>query len=106
MYGDVGGARVPSPDMLRDRRVAGVNCTMVGSLCRIGGGSRGPILYAPEPRRNFKKRDAERWFITCLRDAFYRATVDPPTTAYELAQKLCKRGATLPVIIRVGIASM
>jgi hypothetical protein len=49
------------------------------------------------PRRNFPKRDAERWFITRLRDACYRAAADPPITAYELAQKLGKRGPTLPV---------
>lgn len=95
MYRAIGGARVPSPDMLRDPARRETACDMVASLCREGGRSvevhrsngescyvYRPIIYGPKPRRNSPKRDAERWFIIRLRDACCRAGGNPGWTAH------------------------
>ena len=67
-------------------------CAKVASLCRVGGHNQGrkrrtgkksrtwqPLLHAPNPRRNFSKRDAERNFVIWLRSAWLDATGDLPS---------------------------
>jgi hypothetical protein len=88
------GISLPAPDALRDparRQGAG---EMVVRLCQFGGrfvaGRRRPsgkqsrptwrpLLRAPEPRRNFAKRDAERNFIMLLSIAWHEATGAAPS---------------------------
>jgi hypothetical protein len=80
MYPDAGGARVPSPDELRDPKRREMACEMVARLCRQGG--RCERIYGPQSPRNFHKRGAERWFIICLRDAYCSAGRLPAWTAH------------------------
>ncbi len=84
---------LPSAEALRDVRRREAACAKIATLCRIGGrlvpGRRRPggkqsrpvmrpLLYAPEPRRNFSRRDAERDFVMWLSIAYYEATGTAP----------------------------
>src|SRR5262249_61761708 len=71
-----------------DASHAAISCAMVASVCFSAGaqvhgrkrscGKRSitwrPLLYAPQPRRNFPRRDAERNFVMWLRIAWLDAT--------------------------------
>jgi hypothetical protein len=84
---------VPSPETLRDRARREEACAMVVKLCQYGGrwvqsrkrpsGKRSrswrPHLRAPEPRRHFPKRKAERTFVMWLRMAWLDATREEAT---------------------------
>jgi hypothetical protein len=85
--------RLPSSEALRDPRRLESACERVARLCRIGveriPGRRRPsgkrsrpvvrtLLQAPEPQRNFSKRDAERDFVMWLRFAYWEATGSMP----------------------------
>lgn len=88
---------LPAPRDLREKATREEACHAVASLCRIGGqlvegrrrptGKRSrrvlrPILFAPEPRRHFPRRDAERQFVSRLSDAWRNAAgVAPSRTA-------------------------
>jgi hypothetical protein len=88
---------LPSPDLLRDPTERDAACASVARLCEYGGwyvegrrrpsGKRSrpgwrPLLHAPEPRRHFPKRDAERDFVIWLALAWHGATGKaPPRTA-------------------------
>src|SRR5262249_1232409 len=87
---------LPSPEMLHDRARREEACATVIKLCQYGGGwieSRKrpsgkrswtwrPYLRAPEPRRHFPKREAERTLVMWLRTAWLDATgEEPPRTA-------------------------
>jgi len=78
-------------DFHNTRRQAAA-CARVTSLCRVGGHHQGrqrptgkrsrtwqPLLYAPKPRRNFSKRDAERYFVILLKAAWLDATGNLPS---------------------------
>jgi hypothetical protein len=79
---------LPSPAEVRDARQRAKACATVTSVCAFGGaqvegrkrssGKRSitwrPLLYAPQPRRNFRRRDAERNFVMWLRIAWLDAT--------------------------------
>jgi hypothetical protein len=89
--------QMPTPSDLRDEALRKDACDRVARLCLIGGqlvegrrrpsGKRSrpvfrPLLYAPEPRRNFPRRDAERNFFMWLQIAWLEATGKmPPRTA-------------------------
>jgi hypothetical protein len=91
------GITLPSADALRDPARRDAACTRVDRLCQHGGryvegrrrpsGKRSrpvwrPLLHAPEPRRHFPRRDAERDFVVWLGTAWYAATgKKPPRTA-------------------------
>jgi hypothetical protein len=91
------GITLPSADALRDPAKRDAACTCVARLCQHGGryvegrrrpsGKRSrpvwrPLLHAPEPRRHFPRRDAERDFVVWLGTAWYAATgKKPPRTA-------------------------
>jgi hypothetical protein len=87
---------VPSPETLRDRARREEACATVVKLCQYGGhwvqsrkrpsGKRSwswrPYIRAPEPRRHFPKREAERTFVMWLRTAWVEATDEvAPRTA-------------------------
>ena len=87
---------VPSPEMLRDHARREEACATVVKLCQYGGhwvqsrkrpsGKRSwswrPYIRAPEPRRHFPKREAERTFVMWLRTAWLDATgKEAPRTA-------------------------
>jgi hypothetical protein len=83
---------LPASEALRDTTQA---CDVVLKICQYGGkydegrrrpsGKRSrtwrPLLYAPQPRRNFPKRDAERDFVMWLQDAWCEATGKRPSLA-------------------------
>jgi hypothetical protein len=85
---------LPSPEALRDPVRREAACDAIVSLCRIGvqlvegrrrpSGKRSrptlrPLLHAPEPQRNFTKRDAERHFVMLLSLAWLEATGSAPS---------------------------
>ena len=87
---------VPLPETLRDRARREEACATVVQLCQYGGhwvqgrkrpsGKRSwswrPYIRAPEPRRHFPKREAERTFVMWLRTAWLDATgEEAPRTA-------------------------
>jgi hypothetical protein len=92
---------LPPPDALRDPARRDGACETIARFCRVGGGyidgRRRPsgkqsrptwrqLLHAPEPRRNFAKRDAERNFVLWLSIAWLDATGVPPSrTAHHKA---------------------
>jgi hypothetical protein len=91
------GIGLPSADLLRFPGQRNAACALVATLCQYGGqyvegrrrpsGKRSrpvwrPLLHAPEPRRHFPKRDAERDFVIWLALAWHGATGKaPPRTA-------------------------
>jgi hypothetical protein len=76
------------PEALRDDEKRDEACATIVKLCQYGGGwAEGrkrpsgkrswtwrPYLRAPEPRRHFPKRDAERTFVMWIRIAWLDAT--------------------------------
>jgi hypothetical protein len=46
-----------------------------------------PLLYAPDARRHFQKRAAERDFVMWLRLAWAEATGEPPSRTARRAEK-------------------
>jgi hypothetical protein len=85
---------LPPAEAMRDPARRDGACQMIAGLCRFGGGtvegrrrpsgkrSRPtwrPLLYAPEPRTNFAKRDAERDFVMWLSLAWLEATGSAPS---------------------------
>jgi hypothetical protein len=88
---------LPHADSLRDARKRDAACEVIAALCRFGGGyvegrlrpsgkrSRTwqPLLYAPEPQRNFQRRAAERYFVTMLSLAWLEATGRPPARSAD-----------------------
>jgi len=85
---------LPPPDSLRDPARRDGACETIARLCRSGGrivaGRRRPsekrslptlrpLLHAPEPQRNFMKRDAERDFVMWLSIAWQEATGAAPS---------------------------
>ena len=88
---------LPSADAVRDPERRETACDAVSKLCQFGSrytegrrrpsGKRSrpdwrPVLFAPEPQRNFAKRDAERDFVMWLSIAWHCATDGtPPRTA-------------------------
>lgn len=87
---------LPEADALLDIGRREAACEAIAALCRVGvvdvEGRRRPsgrrsrtretLLYAPDPRRNFPKRAAERDFVMWLRIAYRQATgKEPPRTA-------------------------
>jgi hypothetical protein len=90
---------LPAPGDLLDESLRDVACETIMSLCSFGGrfvegrrrpsGKRSrpafqPFRYAPEPRRNFSKRDAERKFVMLLRITWMIATgTEPARTAHH-----------------------
>jgi hypothetical protein len=91
---------LPSPDALRDSVQQKRACAMIATLCQFGGGyvdgrrrpsgkrsrSWRPLLYAPESRRHFSRRAAERDFVMWLSVAWTEASGKPPArTAHHSA---------------------
>lgn len=88
------GARpsLPNAEALRDLRQRDAACDDVARICRIGGcfvegrrrlsGKRSRtwrwLYYAPNPQRNFPKREAERSFVMMLSLAWCEAAGKPP----------------------------
>jgi hypothetical protein len=88
---------LPSREALLDPRLREAACESVARLCLLGerrvpgrrrpSGKRSrptirPLLQAPEPRRNFPKRDVERHFVMGLQLAYLEAMgTKPPLTA-------------------------
>jgi hypothetical protein len=85
---------LPVPGDLRDEASREVACEVLARLCWMGcdflegrrrsSGKRSrhiarPLLFAPEPRRNFAKRDAERYFVMLLSLAWQEATRATPS---------------------------
>jgi hypothetical protein len=94
--------QLPIPSDLRDEALRKDACDAVARLCRIGGqfvegrrrpsGKRSrpvsrPFLYAPAPRRNFPRRDAERNFVMLLSIAWREATGEAPSRTARHADK-------------------
>jgi hypothetical protein len=86
---------LPSADAVRDPERREAAYDGIAKLCQLGGrsvkGRRRPsgkrsrptwraLLQAPEPQRNFPKRDAERDFVMWLRSAWLDATGDTPAS--------------------------
>jgi len=84
---------LPPLDALRDPARREDACELIARLCRFGGrlvdgrrrplGKRSrptwrPLLYAPEPRRQFPKRDVERDYVMWLQLAWLQATESRP----------------------------
>lgn|SRR5215831_89599 len=86
---------LPAPEALRDISAQQKACDIVLKLCQYGGrhaegrkrpsGKRShtwrPLLCAPQPRRNFPKRDAELNFIMWLQIGWLEATGKRPSLA-------------------------
>ena len=87
------GTALPSPEALQDPALREGACEIVRRLRESGGlsvegrrrpsGKRSsstyrPVLYAPEPRTNFAKREAERTFVMNLSLAWLEATGTAP----------------------------
>src|SRR5262249_27006246 len=85
---------LPPPEALCDPAQRDGACEAITRLCRFGGrlvegrrrptGKRSrptfrPLLYAPEPRRNFPKRDPERDFVMWLSIAWREVTGSAPS---------------------------
>jgi hypothetical protein len=85
---------LPTPEALRDPAQRNGACEAITRLCRSGGrlaegrrrsgGKRSrptfrPLLYTPESRTNFPKRDAERDFVMWLSIAWLEATGSKPS---------------------------
>jgi hypothetical protein len=92
---------VPTPSDLRDETSRDEACGAIMRLCAFGStfaagrlrssGKRSrpvwkPLLYAPEPRRNFEKRKAERVFVMSLRIAWMKAVGSEPARTARHAQ--------------------
>jgi hypothetical protein len=91
---------LPPAETLRGAQRAEA-CATIAKLTQFGGeyaegrrrpaGKRSrpawrPLLYAPEPRRNLPKRDAERYFVMMLRIAWTEAVGTPPSVAANSAR--------------------
>jgi hypothetical protein len=87
--------QLPASEDLRDATRQGKACEIISRLCQYGGeygegrrrpsGKRSrtwqPRLVAPQPRRNFPRRDAERDFVMWLQLAWLEATGERPSLA-------------------------
>lgn len=87
--------QLPASEDLRDATRQGKACEIISRLCQYGGeygegrrrpsGKRSrtwqPRLAAPQPRRNFPRRDAERDFIMWLQLTWLEATGERPSLA-------------------------
>jgi hypothetical protein len=83
---------LPSPDALRDPVRQKRACETIAALCQFGGsyvdgrrrpsGKRSrswrPLIFAPERRRHFSKRAAERDFVMWLSVAWTEGSGKPP----------------------------
>jgi hypothetical protein len=92
---------LPHPGALHDVEQREAACVSIAASCQFGGqfvqgrrrpsGNRSrpvwrPYLYAPDRRRHFPKREAERNFVTLLSIAWFDATgVAPSRTAHHKA---------------------
>jgi hypothetical protein len=85
---------LPPPAALRDISSREAACAAIVTLSQFGGGfvpgrirpsgkrsrpSWRPLVYAPSPRRNFQRRNAERDFVIWLSIAWLEATGRPPS---------------------------
>jgi len=89
------GMTLPEPERLLDGACREEACAVVARLCgfgaryvegrmrpsRVRSRTWRPLLYAPEPRRHFPRRQAERYFLTCLRLAWLEAVGEAPSRA-------------------------
>jgi hypothetical protein len=94
------GIRLPRAQALRAVAQREEACAKIATLCQYGGGyvegRRRPsgrrskqwrvLLHAPEPSRQFPKRDAERGFIMWLQVAWLEATGERPSVAANSAR--------------------
>jgi hypothetical protein len=78
------GIKVPPPQALYDPEQREAACAMVARLCKQGRS----YLYAPDPSRNFPKRETERWFITLLSVAYCKVAGRPPARTAHGAPEL------------------
>jgi len=92
--------QLPASEDLRDATRQGEACEIVSRLCQCGGGyveGRGrrsgkrsrtwrPLLVAPQPRRNYPRRDAERDFVMWLQVTWLEASGKRPPLAANPAR--------------------
>jgi hypothetical protein len=86
---------LPAPSNLRDEALRQEACEAVARLCWMGCNflkGRRSLLYAPEPRRNFPKRNAERDFVMWLSIAWVEATGKAPSRTARHADASRKLG--------------
>jgi hypothetical protein len=93
-HGERLGVPLPLPEALRGEQAAEA-CAAIARLARTGGGyTKGrmrptgkrsrvwrPFLYAPDPQRNFPKREAERTLVIMLQLAWLDAVGTAPSVA-------------------------
>jgi hypothetical protein len=93
---------LPASSDLRDETLRDKACEQIERLCSFGlvpvegrcrpSGKQSravlePLLHAPEPQRNFSKREAERTFGMLLRVAWVQATgTEPARTAHHAVE--------------------